>query len=57
MDQLRHGRLNRAFEVVGITYLPQLEPVARESKKRRVATASEAEVIPSKVKVAYRGGK
>jgi hypothetical protein len=52
MDQLRHGRLNRAFEVVGITYLPQLEPVARESKKRRVATASEAEVIPSKVKVA-----
>jgi hypothetical protein len=50
MDQLRHGRLNRIFDVSNTKYLPGPETVARLLKKRKVETASEEEVVPIKYK-------
>jgi hypothetical protein len=41
--QLRHGHLNRIFELAGVKYQPRVEHVARMAKKRRssmVAVAS-----------------
>jgi hypothetical protein len=37
---LRHGRLDRVFELAGVLCQPRPEPIALVSKKRQVAAAA-----------------
>jgi hypothetical protein len=36
--QLRHDRLNRVFELAGVSYQARSEPLARATRKRQAAT-------------------
>jgi hypothetical protein len=37
--ELRHGRLNHVFELVGVSYQPRPEPIAHATKKRQAVVA------------------
>jgi hypothetical protein len=54
MDQVRNGRMNHIFEVVGEKYVRQTKHAARGAQKLKVVETWEAEVARSKTKDAKR---
>jgi hypothetical protein len=47
--QLRHDRLNHAFELAGVNYLPWLEPIAHGLKKRKASGVEITSLVLKKI--------